>query len=224
MAYYSFSKPFTIALDAGHGGVDVGAVGVRNEVEITEETIAQLKALLDEDGRFRVVVSRKAGEEKSVTERNKKFQKVKPDLVLSVHANASEDASAYGFECYPSPPGFENHEVSMAFATLLAQEMDGAGARLRGDTGVRFGYYIENASGSSEKYLVDSTDLKVYDYDTFGMLKNMNCPAVLLEQCFVTNEADVADFGTDAGCKKAAQVYYQAICKYVDSLEADKAK
>ena len=221
MVYYSLGKPFTIALDAGHGGVDVGAVGVRNEVEITEETVAQLKALLDEDGRFRVVVSRKDGEYKTVTERNKKFQKVKPDLVLSVHANASEDASAYGFECYPSPPGFDNHEASMAFATILAQEMGGIGARLRGDTGVRFGYYIEKESDSAEKFLVDSTDTKVYDYDTFGMLKNMKCPTVLLEQCFVTNEADVAAFGRDDGCKKAAQAYYQAICKYVDSLELD---
>ena len=28
MVYYTFSKPYTIALDAGHGGWDVGAEGI----------------------------------------------------------------------------------------------------------------------------------------------------------------------------------------------------
>lgn len=39
-------------------------------------------------------------------------------------------------------------------------------------------------------------------------------PAVLAEQCFVTNEADVAQFGSEEGCKKTARVYYEAICAY----------
>ena len=42
----------------------------------------------------------------------------------------------------------------------------------------------------------------------------MNCPAVLAEQCFVTNEADAARFGSEEGCKKAARIYYEAICEY----------
>ena len=37
---------------------------------------------------------------------------------------------------------------------------------------------------------------------------------VLAEQCFVTNEADVAQFGSEEGCKKTARVYYEAICAY----------
>lgn len=217
MAYLSFSKPYTIALDAGHGGMDGGAEGIRNEVEITERTVAELKELLLEDGRFRVVTSRKDGESKSITERNQKFQKTrpKPDLVLSIHANASEDASAYGFECYPSPPGLENHEGSVVFAGALAGAMGEAGARLRGDTGVRFGYYLSNG----EKFLVDSTDTEVYTYDTFGMLKNMKCPTVLVEQCFVTNGDDVAAFGTDEGCKAAAAAYYKGICDYIAATQ-----
>lgn len=213
LVYYTFGKPYTIALDAGHGGADVGAEGVINEVELTECTVAQLQALLEEDGRFRIILSRKEGEGASITERNEKFQKKHPDLVLSIHGNASDDSSAKGFECYPSPPGYENHEVSLAFAQLLAEEMQTVGARLRGTDGVRFGYY--NSSG--EKVLVDSSDTEPYDYDTFGMLKNMDCPAVLVEQCFITNTDDVENFGTEEGCKKAAAAYYRAICRYLES-------
>ena len=67
--------------------------------------------------------------------------------------------------------------------------------------------------------LVDSSDTEGYDYDTFGMLKHMDCPAVLVEQCFITNAADVEAFGTEDGCKKAAAAYYRAICRYLENIE-----
>ncbi|AMJ39786.1 N-acetylmuramoyl-L-alanine amidase family protein [Anaerotignum propionicum] len=221
--YFHFSKPYIIGLDAGHGGVDTGAVGIIEEVALTEKTTAKLAELLEADGRFRVVLSRKDGEDKTVTDRNKLFQRAKPDLVLSIHANSGEDASAYGFECYPSPPGKKNYERSLAFAQYIAMEMKVAGARLRGPDGVRFGYYVPDETGNTSKLLIDSTDTQVYDYDTFGMLKNMTCPAVLVEQCFVTNEQDVKDFGTEEGCAKAAQAYYQGICQYLSTLEKGKS-
>ena len=34
--YYRYGKPYTVALDAGHGGEDVGSVGVIQEVQLTE--------------------------------------------------------------------------------------------------------------------------------------------------------------------------------------------
>ena len=167
LVYYNFGKPYTVALDAGHGGADVGAEGVIQEVALTEQTVAALQTLLEEDGRFRVVLSRKAGEGATVTERNHKFRRRHPDLMLSVHGNASDSSSANGFECYPSPPGYENYEESLAFATLLAQEMQNIGANLRGTgiAGVRYGYYDENGN----KLLCDSSDTTVYSYDTFGL-------------------------------------------------------
>jgi N-acetylmuramoyl-L-alanine amidase len=45
-----------------------------------------------------------------------------------------------------------------------------------------------------------------------------------VEQCFVTNQEDVEEFGTDEGCAKAAQAYYQAICKYLEDVEKDAEK
>lgn len=217
--YYSYAKPYKIGLDAGHGGIDTGAEGIINEVELTEKTTAKLTKLLEEDGRFRIVLTRDEGEGKSVTDRNKLFQRAKPDVVISIHGNSSEDPSAFGFECYPSPPGKPNHEESLVLAQYIAKEMEQSGARLRGTDGVRFGYYVSDEQGNTSKLLLDSTDTQIYDYDTFGMLKNMNCPAVLVEQCFVTNQQDIEGFGLEEGCSKAAEAYYQAICKYLEEQE-----
>ena len=66
----------------------------------------------------------------------------------------------------------------------------------------------------SEKQLVESTHTEVRAERSFTLLEDVNCPAVLAEQCFVTNEADVAQFGSEEGCKKTARVYYEAICAY----------
>lgn len=212
--YYRYGKPYTVALDAGHGGEDVGSVGVIQEVQLTEQTVTALEKLLKEDGRFRVVLTRKMGEGMPITDRNRKLAFLQPDLILSVHGNADETGEASGFECYPAVPGMENHEASMEFAALLAEEMEAAGSELRGGNGIRFGYYV-----NGQKMLVDSTDTTVYDYDTFGVLKNQEGAAVLVEQCFVTNERDVAQFGTEEGCQKAAEAYYRAILRYLGAEE-----
>lgn len=134
-----------------------------------------------------------------------------PQLLLSIHGNSAANGStASGFECYPSVPGRTWHQESFYFAQLLAEGMQAAGAALRGHRGVRYIYYLEN----DQKQLVESTHTEIREERSFTLLEDVNCPAVLAEQCFVTNEADAARFGSEEGCKKAARIYYEAICEY----------
>lgn len=223
MQYYFHLKPYTVAIDFGHGGIDVGAVGLIEEVEVIEKTGQYLVEFLQADGRFHIVLSREIGETMSINDRNKVFRKNNPDLVLSLHANASTDEKAYGFECYPTPPGYTNHEISMDFARAITTEMNAIGARLRGDDGIRFGYYVpvENKVDVFEKLLVESSDTELYPYNTFGILTNMTCPAVLVEQCFVTNAEEVAKFCSDEGAMNCAKAYYLAIVAYLESLPSE---
>lgn len=95
-------------------------------------------------------------------------------------------------------------------AQLLAEGMQASGAALRGHGGVRYIYYLEN----DQKQLVEITHTEIREERSFTLLEDVNCPAVLAEQCFVTNEADAARFGSEEGCKKAARIYYEAICEY----------
>lgn len=61
---------------------------------------------------------------------------------------------------------------------------------------------------------MESTHTEIREERSFTLLEDVNCPAVLAEQCFVTNEADATRFGSEEGCKKAARIYYEAICEY----------
>ena len=63
---------------------------------------------------------------------------------------------------------------------------------------VRYIYYLEN----DQKQLVENTYTQVRPERSFTLLEDVDCPAVLAEQCFVTNAEDVERFGSEEGCKK----------------------
>ena len=75
--------------------------------------------------------------------------------------------------------------------------------------------------GREAKQLVESTHAEVRAERSFTLLEDVNCPAVLAEQCFVTSEEDVAQFGSEEGCKTVARVYYEAICAYFGTQPLD---
>ena len=204
--------PYRVAIDAGHGGADPGARGVLEEKTMTAATAEELLRLLEQDANYIPLQTRSSFDETATpAQRAAVVRQLAPQLLLSIHGNsAANGSSAHGFECYPAVPGRTWHSESFYFAQLLSKGMQAAGASLRGRGGVRYIYYLEG----DQKQLVESTHTEVRAERSFTILEDVDCPAVLAEQCFVTNEADVEQFGSDEGCKKTARVYYEAICAY----------
>ena len=211
-------KTFTVVIDAGHGGADPGARGVVEEKEMTAQTSEALLALLEADPNYIPLRSRESYDVTAKpSERAEAINAQSPQLLLSIHGNsAPEGSAASGFECYPSVPGRTWHQESYYFAQQLAQGMQAAGAKLRGHGGIRYIYYQGEV-----KQLVESTHTEVRDERSFTLLEDVNCPAVLAEQCFVTSEEDIAQFGSEEGCKTVARVYYEAICAYFGTQPLD---
>ena len=203
--------PYRVCIDADHGGSDPGARGVVEEKEMTAQTSEALLALLEADPNYIPLRSRESYDVTAKpSERAGAINAQSPQLLLSIHGNsAPEGSAAAGFECYPSVPGRTWHQESYYFAQQLAQGMQAAGAKLRGHGGIRYIYYQGEV-----KQLVESTHTEVRDERSFTLLEDVNCPAVLAEQCFVTSEEDVAQFGSEEGCKTVARAYYEAICAY----------
>lgn len=204
--------PYRVVIDAGHGGADPGARGVIEEKDMTAATASALLALLERDPNYIPLQTRESfAVTATPAERAAAANQQAPQLLLSIHGNAAANGStAAGFECYPTVPGRTWHRESFYFAQCLAKGMQQAGATLRGRGGVRYIYYLEN----DQKQLVENTHTEVRTERSFTILEDVNCPAVLAEQCFVTSEEDVARFGSETGCRKTARVYYEAICTY----------
>ena len=203
-----------VVIDAGHGGSDPGARGVVQESEMTATTAEALNAWLERDPNYIPLTTRESYDSTAKpAERAAAANAQDPDLLLSVHGNsAPEGSSAAGFECYPAVPGRAHHQESYYFAKQLAGAMQAAGASLRGRGGIRYIYYQGEV-----KQLVESSHKEVRVERSFTILEDVNCPAVLAEQCFVTSDTDVAQFGSEDGCKRTARAYYEAICAYFET-------
>ncbi len=205
-----------VAIDPGHGGVDRGSEGPGfGEYEMTWNTANALADLLEADGRFTpyLTITEEESQNPDVarikpSERAQRANAQGAQLLLSIHGNSDSAASTSGYECYPIPPGSANHDESLRFAQYLTQGFGALGQRLRGADGVRYIYYGDD----NEKLLYD--DESVHDDPTFGVLEYAQCPAVLSEQCFITNSADVDLLADEDGCQRAAQIYYEAICSW----------
>lgn len=204
--------PYRVAIDAGHGGNDPGARGVVEEKQVTAATAAALLQWLEEDSNYIPLQTRESFDETATpAQRAATASAQSPQLLLSIHGNSAANGStASGFECYPAVPGRTWHQESFYFARLLAGRMQSIGAKLRGRGGVRYIYYLEN----DQKQLVENTYTQVRPERSFTLLEDVDCPAVLAEQCFVTNAEDVERFGSEESCKTVARIYYEAICAY----------
>ena len=64
------------------------------------------------------------------------------------------------------------------------------------------------------KKIVDSSDTRVREEKKLRHSGKAPCPAVLAEQCFLSNSGDYEAWATPQGCQHAAHVYYEAICRY----------
>ncbi len=201
--------PYTVALDPGHGGMDRGAEALVDEVIVCEKTVDDLYLLLENDPNYRPVRTRENGVDRSTDDRVQAATDQQASLLLSIHANSDTIRQSHGFECYPTPPGRVYYTQAMRFAHCLADGMAAAGHRLHGENGIRFAYY----NGKSKK-IVSSKDTRVRSQKSFGMVEKPACPAVLAEQCFLTNYNDTETWADEEGCARAARVYYEAICAY----------
>jgi len=112
-------KNLFIAIDAGHGGSAKGAVSPNG----TEEKIYNLKfavelqKLLVKKGLKNVYLTRTEDIDISTTDRVLKLREVKPDLLISLHFNASSNKEVKGVSTY------YHHNGSRAVSKYILEEM-----------------------------------------------------------------------------------------------------
>lgn len=89
-----------VVIDAGHGGADGGASDeFVSEKEIVMDVSKQLKTLVT-DKNIEIILLRENDEYLSLNDRVEKIKTLKPDLVISLHANYSKDEQESGVEVF----------------------------------------------------------------------------------------------------------------------------
>lgn len=101
-------RDLKIAVDAGHGGSNVGAKGVKSEISEKNYTLLIAKELEKEltDEGATVFMTRKGDESYGMTDRINMLEKEKPDFLISIHLNSSVNDSVNGVSTYYRYVGF----------------------------------------------------------------------------------------------------------------------
>lgn len=197
------AKP-TIAIDAGHGGKDTGAIGIHGMYEkiITLRYAQALQHALLKTGRYRVVLTRSDDTYLFLKDRVEIARKAKSNLFISLHADSNPNKSAQGLSIYTISEDASDAEAE----ALAAQEnksdviggidlsvedetvanilIDLAARETRNKASVLADTIIENMHPKIP--LLRNT----HRFAGFRVLKAPDIPSVLIEIGFLSNAMD----------------------------------
>lgn len=204
-----------IELDAGNGGDQTGDTGIVNESDFAEGVTDELQKLLKKDSRFTVKLTHESGTASTAAARAEKINEDNPDLLLSIHADASSNPETSGMKIYADIPTADTNKDSVKMAEAVQNSFT--------DTSLNpvtyYGYYKEIRPEVYQIHQVGLDDTADYQEETFDLLAKTDVPAVLVEQIYVTSQSDTDAWANEAGYKDAAQRYYQAILEYFGETE-----
>jgi N-acetylmuramoyl-L-alanine amidase len=97
-----------IAIDAGHGGTNIGAEGTRSKVQEKEYTLLFAKALqrVLKKQKVKVIMTRTTDTSFDMKDRILFLQQQNPDLLISLHLNSSGNSSVSGSSTFYKHIGF----------------------------------------------------------------------------------------------------------------------
>jgi len=229
------TKPL-IMIDPGHGGVDPGAIGVANKT--TEKSVVlavawQLKRVLDGTGRFETRLTRSTDIFIPLDKRVQISDEARPDLFISLHADAIDDNSARGVtgaSIYTlSDKASDEQARKMAEKENAADLVAGIGRRnteppdeVRGILSDLWARENSAFAHLLQKSLVGSlARMKALGRTpersaAFRVLRQSHAPAVLIELGFLSNPLEEAKLASPAWQKQIAGSVANAVETYFE--------
>jgi len=194
----------TVVIDAGHGGIDPGAIGVSgtHEKALALDYALELRRLLLETGRYRVVLTREDDVFIQLRDRIAIAQQAGGDLFISLHANTYKTAVARGASVYTL-----SEKASDAEAEALAAKENTADIIAGIDLGAQTQdvsmilidlaqretmNLSKNFANNLVKRLGTTTKLlrNTHRFAGFAVLKSPTVPSVLVEIGYMSNREE----------------------------------
>lgn len=232
------ASAFTVLIDPGHGGDDLGAVGKiqigNRHQEILEKDISldlsrKIQIELKRQG-VKSFLSRSIDRNVSLAERAQLAEKIKADLYISVHINSSTQKEPRGFETYY----LDNHQDAAVRKVEEVENKDLTGEALIVNqilTDLVIERTVETSKGLATKI---HNQIHADIGKSFGLINRgikpglfyvlalAKRPAILLEVGFISNERELKRLVTKEFQQKYARAVATGIAKYVKSKNPDK--
>ncbi|ONH86068.1 MULTISPECIES: N-acetylmuramoyl-L-alanine amidase [Thalassospira] len=222
-------KPL-IAIDAGHGGVDPGAIGVGNvyEKDLTLAAARQLAETLTASGRYRVLLTRDKDVFLKLRQRVDIARKAGADLFISLHADSIGNPKHRGASVYTLSENASDKEA----AALASKENKAdviAGIDLSDENTLVQSILIDLAqretmnlsatlAANMVSQLAQSIELqrRTHRFAGFAVLKAPDIPSALFEMGYLSNATDAKLLQSPAHRKKIADAVLRAIDIYFE--------
>jgi N-acetylmuramoyl-L-alanine amidase len=227
------SGPIIIAIDAGHGGQDPGAIGQSGtrEKNVTIAIARKLKSLLNSDPQFKGVLTRDGDYFISVMGRSDVARRHNANLLVSIHADAAPNRQARGASIWV----LSNRRANSEMASWLEQHekqselLGGAGDVLANS---QADPYLSQAVldlqfGHSQRvgYDVARSVLSRLDgvgqihklrpqHASLGVLRAPDIPSLLVETGFISNSSEERLLGSHSYQQQIANAIYQGLRDY----------
>ena len=230
------AKP-VIVLDAGHGGVDTGAVSPKGnrEKDIVLAFTLELKKLLDAAGTYKVVLTRDADDFITLKGRVDFAQKVGASLFISIHADTvpgKAGQGARGLAVYTRSDQASDEEARLlALRENTADEAAGLSAPTE-EVDIVNAYlddWTRDESLALSKLMANSvlatvskvTPLIIQPHRTaaFYVLRNPEVPAVLIELGFLSNPKNATELTSTDWRGKVAKSLAKSIDGFFESAQ-----
>ncbi len=228
---FAQSNRFKVALDAGHGAKDFGAV-YNGHIEKNIALAVALKVgnILESTPGIDVIYTRKTDVFIDLVERANIANRADAHIFVSIHCNANKNTSAYGTETYVMG-------MNKNASNLEAAKRENSVITLEKDYKEKYEGYDPNSPETligmtlmQEEYLDNSIALatKIQDIFTdalkkksrgvkqapFMVLHKAYMPRVLIETGFISNPEDGAYLDSDRGQNETARAIADAIISY----------
>lgn len=193
------AKDIVIVVDAGHGGIDGGAIGKNGTIEknINLEIAKKLKGYIESHGDTCIMIrevdeglysyeTRKGRKAEDLKNRKQIIKENKADIFISIHLNYFPDSRYYGAQTFYPSNDFESEKLAKSIQAQLIKVLDRNNNRVAKPS------------------------------DTYYILKDNGIPSVIVECGFLSNPEEEYLLNQDEYQNKIAWAIYCGVLDYFE--------
>jgi N-acetylmuramoyl-L-alanine amidase len=219
----------TVVIDPGHGGIEIGARGRFGNLEkdITLAVGLKLKALIERNMAFEVVMTRDRDIDVSIENRSAIANNHKADVFISIHANGAIQKKAQGSETFfLSLDATDEETRRLAYLENKGSELESRLGPAPDDDLMMILWdmaqtaYIRESSRLAEMVqnelnILLGTKNRGIKQAPFKVLAGVACPAILVEAAFLSNPEEEKRLASEDFQQSIAEAIYRGLARYL---------
>lgn len=235
------NKPFTLVIDAGHGGKDPGAVGrLGTKEKHINLSVAKSfgKSVAKKYPEIKIIYTRSKDVFIPLNQRAKIANQAKADLFISIHTNASKSRSARGCETFTLGAGSSAEALAAAkYENEVILKEENFETTYNGfnpsstESYIIFellrGHDMEKSVACAEHIqnrMVTRSKLPNRGVSSAGflVLHQTAMPSILIELGFISNNAEEKLLASSSGQEKLVKGIFEGFCNYYEEYKKTK--